>query len=232
MEEGKDFEELDERELNELGNAYSAQGMWEEAINSYLRSLALRKSKGDVRGQGIVLNNLGAVYYSQGRSQEALECYEGSWEIAHETGERVSELVALMNISFLHFTRRESDEFLSCAEEAERLALTLERWEPLSKLSWLRGRLALADSGSYEAGLNHYADALRYAAREGDTSLTEMMGRVDEQAERLLAQGSRGMALVLYDYIQGFLREQGFSEQVLTHLTRKREEILRRPSLS
>jgi hypothetical protein len=59
-----------------------------------------------------------------------------------------------------------------------------------------------------------------------------MMTRVDERAERLLAQGSRAIALVLYDYLQAFMRAQSFSEEVLGYLGRKREEILYRPSLT
>ncbi len=232
MEEGKDFEDLDARELNELGNAYSARGMWEEAIRSYLHSLALRKAERDTRGQGIVLNNLGGVYYNQGRWQDALECYEASRQIAYQFGDEVSELVALMNLVFLHFTQRQAEEFLHRAGEAEELALALERWEPLSKLSWLQGRLALSSSTAYEEGLTHFADALQYAAREGETSLTEMLDHVDEQAEHLLSRGSRGMALVLYDYLMAFACDQGFSENVQAHLAKKRENMLHRPSLS
>lgn len=55
---------------------------------------------------------------------------------------------------------------------------------------------------------------------------------LNEQAERLLAQGSRGIALVLYDYLQAFMRSQSFSEELLTYLGGKREEILYRPSLT
>jgi hypothetical protein len=40
------------------------------------------------------------------------------------------------------------------------------------------------------------------------------------------------MALVLYDYLLAFVRDQGFSEKVQAHLAQKREDILRRPSLS
>jgi tetratricopeptide (TPR) repeat protein len=183
--------------------------------------MALRKALGDIRGQGIVLNNLGTVYYNQRRSLEALECYEGSRQIAQELGQELSELVALMNLAFLHFTHEEVREFYERADEAERLALTLERWEPLSKLSWLRGRLALSST-----------EALRYASLEAETCLQEMMTRVDERAERLLAQDSRAIALVLPAYLQAFMRAQSFSEEVLGYLGRKREEILYRPSLT
>ena len=175
MVEGKSLEDLDARELNELGNAYDAQGMWEEAIDSYLRSLAMRKSSGDVRGQGIVLNNLGATYYSQGRVHEALECYEASYEIAHDQGEELSELVALMNLVFLHFEEGAFDEFQPRADQAEALALELDRWESMAKLRWLGGRLAMSDADRYTEALGLYSEALDYASRQGETELQEML---------------------------------------------------------
>jgi tetratricopeptide (TPR) repeat protein len=232
MEIGRDIEDLDERELNELGNAYSAHGMWEEAIDSYLRSLAVRKSQGDDRGQGIVLNNLGAVYYRQGRLGDAQDCYEASRQIASELEEGLTELVALMNLAFLHFTQGQSDAFLRRADQAEVLALELERWEPLSKLSWLRGRLALSVPDRYQMGLTYYAEALEYAARVGDTELGQMLDRVDAQADQMVADGSRGLAVVLYDYLHAFAQDRSFSQHLLSHLTVKREEILHKPSLS
>jgi tetratricopeptide (TPR) repeat protein len=231
MKEGKDFEDLDERELNELGNAYSAHGMWEDAIDAYLRSLAKRKPGGDTRGQGIVLNNLGAVYYRQGRVQEALECYEAGCEIAQFLGEELSELVALMNLVFLHFSEGRLDDFRRRADEAEVLAVALERWEPMTKLKWLRGRLALSDAERYEEGLSHYGEALVYAARDSDSELAQMLSRIDRQAESLSSQGARGLALVFYDYLQVFAHDQGFGRSILSRLSEKRDEILRRPSL-
>jgi tetratricopeptide (TPR) repeat protein len=205
--------------------------MKEEAIESYLRSLAMRKSSGDARGQGIVLNNLGATYYSQGRVHEALECYEASYEIAHDQGEELSELVALMNLVFLHFEEGAFDEFQRRADEAEALALELARWEPMVKLRWLRGRLAISDADGYQEGLSLYSEALDYASRQGEAELQKMLDRVDVQAQRLTSQGARGLALVFYDYLELFVRDHGFSESVLSHLTQKREEMLRAPSL-
>jgi tetratricopeptide (TPR) repeat protein len=231
MTEGKSLEELDARELNELGNAYDAQGMWEEAIDSYLRSLAMRKCSGDLRGQGIVLNNLGATYFSQGRVHEALECYEASCEIAHDQGEELSELAALMNLVFLHFQEGAFDQFQQRADQAETLALELHRWEPMAKLRWLRARLAISDADSYQEGLSLYSEALDYASRQGESELQEMVARVDAEAQRLTSQGARGLAAVFYDYLKLFARDNGFSEKVVSHLSQKREEMLRAPSL-
>jgi tetratricopeptide (TPR) repeat protein len=232
MDSGRSIEDLDERELNELGNAYSAQGMWEEAIDSYLRSLAMRKSQGDQHGQAIVLNNLGGVYYVQGRLPEAEDCFETSRQMAGESGEGLTELVGLMNLAFLHFAEGQADDFLRCADEAEVLAQELEQWEPLSKLSWLKGRLALSVPDRYEKGLTLYAEALDYAARAGEAELAKMLDRVDGQAEQLVLDGSRGLALVLYDYLHVFVQEQGFEDSTVSRLVTKREEILTRPSLA
>ena len=83
----------------------------------------------------------------------------------------------------------------------------------------------------YQEGLGYYAEALAYASRDGEDELQQMLSRVDGQARRLSTEGARGLALVLYDYLQAFARDQGFSGSVLSHLTQKREEMLRAPSL-
>ena len=93
----------------------------------------------------------------------------------------------------------------------------------MAKLKWLRGRLALRDPDRYQEGLGYYAEALAYASRDGEDELQHMLSRVDAQARRLTSQGARGLGLVLYDYLQAFARDQGFSDSVLSHLTKQRE---------
>jgi hypothetical protein len=137
-----------------------------------------------------------------------------------------------MNLVFLHFEEGAFDEFQRRADQAEALALELDRWEPIAKLRWLRGRLAISDAGRYQEGLSLYCEALDYASRQGEAELQEMLDRIDVQAQRLPAEGARGLALVFYDYLKLFARDHGFSESVLSHLSQKREEILRAPSLS
>ncbi len=59
-----------------------------------------------------------------------------------------------------------------------------------------------------------------------------MLGSVDRQGEELLRQGWRSRALVLYDYLLAFVRDQGFGEQVQDRLHVNSEAILHPPSLS
>jgi tetratricopeptide (TPR) repeat protein len=221
----KDWVDLDARNLNELGNAYSNYGMWEEARACYQRSLALRREVQDRRGEMIVLNNLGALYHRLERWEEALECYRASLVRARELGEEESELAILMNLAFIQFALGQDEEFLSLADEAERLGQGLERWESLATLSRLRGRLAFEASAMEEA-MAYYAQALRYAA-QGET-VGEALHSLDQEIERLLSQGRRGWALAFCDYL---LAACGGVEKVNSHLRRKREELLRPPCL-
>ncbi len=225
MKESRNFKNLtnlDARELNELGNAYADYGMWDKALECYERSLSLRREAKDRRGEMVVLNNLGALYHRQGLWEEALGHYRRSRHLARELGEGSSELATLMNMAFIQFTRGRREEFFLLAEEAEGLAKKLEGWGSLSKLSWLRGRLAFADA-AIEVAMAHYREALHYAAREGAGALEEILRHVDEEVDRLLAQDSPGLALVFCDYL--LVACQGI-EGVRDHLAGKREELL------
>lgn len=231
MKEGRNsnkLADLDARELNELGNAYVDYGMWGEAEECYRRSLTLRRGKGDRRGEMVVLNNLGTLCHRQGLWEEALGYYHRSHHLAQELGEGSSELATLMNMAFIHFSRGIREEFFLLADEVEELAKKLEVWYPLSKLSWLRGRLALTSS-KHEEGMAYYAEALHFALKGGETALREMLAYVDEEIERLVARDSPGLALVLCDYL--LVACEGI-EEVCDRLAGKREGLLSPPRLS
>ena len=225
MKESRNFKNLanlDARELNELGNAYVDQGMWDKALECYERSLSLRREAGDRRGEMVVLNNLGALYHHQALWDEALRCYRGSREIAHKLEERESELAILVNMIFIHVSRSQVEDFLQLADEAEELAQALEGWASLSILHWLRGRQALTSS-RHEEGMAYYAEALRFALKGGEATLKEMLAHVDGEIERLTARDSPGLALVLCDYLLFACEDM---ERVREHLIAKREELL------
>jgi len=231
MNESRDFSDLtslNARELNELGNAYVDHGMWDEALECYERSLALRREGKDRRGEMVILNNLGALYHRQALWDEALRWYRESREIARKLEERESELATLVNMIFIHFTRSQVEGFLQLAAEAEELAQALEGWASLSILNWLRGSQAFA-SARDEEGMAYYAKALRFALKGGEATLQDMLAHVDKEMERLVHQGSPGLALVFCDYLLIACEDM---ERVREHLIAKREELLSPPRLS
>lgn len=218
----KGLTNLDGRELNELGNAYVDQGKWDEALECYERSLSLRREANDHRGEMVVLNNLGALYHRQGRWEEALGYYSRSRHLAQGLGEESSELAILMNMIFIHVTRSDVEGFLQLTDAAEELAQEVENWTSLSILYWLRGRQALASSRD-EEGMANYTKALGFALKEGEATLQEMLTHIDKEMERLVAEGSPGLALVFCDYL--LMACEGI-EGVREHLRAKREELL------
>ena len=231
MKESRNFKNLtnlDARELNELGNAYADYEMWDKALECYERSLSLRREAKDRRGEMVVLNNLGALYHRQALWDEALRCYRESREIAHKLEERESELAILVNMIFIYVTRSHVEDFLQLADEAEELARALEGWASLSILHWLRGRQAFTSS-RHEEGMVYYAEVLRFALKGGEQTLREMLARVDEEIERLVARDSPGLALVFCDYL--LVACEGI-EGVRDHLVGRREELLSPPRLS
>lgn len=231
MKESRDSNQvtdLDARELNELGNAYVEYGMWDKALECYERSLSLRREASDRRGEMVVLNNLGALYHHRALWDEALRWYQESREIAHILEERESELAILANMLFIHVTRSEAEGFLQLADEAEELAQEVEGWATLSMLYWLRGRQAFTSSRQ-EEGMAYYAEALRFALKEGEPTLQEMLACVDEEIERLVARDSPGLALVFCDYL--LVACEGL-EGVRDYLMGRREELLSPPRLS
>jgi tetratricopeptide (TPR) repeat protein len=76
--------------LLNLGNVYSAQGKFGEAIDYWKRALRHANAVGNVNEQAQILNNLGIAEYSQGHYETALENYNKSLtlftELQHPQG--------------------------------------------------------------------------------------------------------------------------------------------------
>jgi len=68
---------------------YQARGEWEQAIECYERSLAIREKMGDERGMAISCNNLAMLYRDQGRLQEAVPLFGKSLEIFERIGDKL-----------------------------------------------------------------------------------------------------------------------------------------------
>ncbi|MBI3287509.1 MAG: tetratricopeptide repeat protein [Chloroflexi bacterium] len=223
----REEKDLDARELNELGNAYVDYGMWERAEECYRRSLELRRASGDQRGEGLTLHNLGALYQRLGRWEEACEQYRLSLALAQESGEAQSELASAMNLCLIHYSLSETEEFLKLAQETEALARSLEAWEPLARLSWLRGRIAFATGQEgAQRGMEQYAQALHFASRKSPSVLRQMAGYLGEEIQSLVERGEAGTALVLCDYLLALSRREGLAQEAIDLLEARRREVL------
>ncbi len=104
--------------LNNLGNVYSNQGKWQEAITAFEQSLQIKRQLGDVHGVAQTLNNLGNVYRQQGHWQEAIAAYEQSLQIKRELGDVHGEGQTLANLGLLYENRHQPDQAKAHWQEA------------------------------------------------------------------------------------------------------------------
>ncbi|MGB5972830.1 MAG: CHAT domain-containing protein, partial [Nodosilinea sp.] len=84
--------------LNNIGGIYSSLGQYQQALEYYERSLAIRTEIGDRSGEGVSLNNIGFIYSSLSEPAKALERYQQSLAIFQSVGDRANEAVSLGNI--------------------------------------------------------------------------------------------------------------------------------------
>jgi tetratricopeptide (TPR) repeat protein len=75
--------------FNNLGRVYQAKGAWEQAIECYERSLAIRGKMGDARGMAISCNNMAMLYRDQGQLQEAIPLFGKSLEVFEKIGDEL-----------------------------------------------------------------------------------------------------------------------------------------------
>jgi CHAT domain-containing protein/Flp pilus assembly protein TadD len=69
---------------NSLGYAYVQLGRLSDGINFYQKSLALRRSQRDRRGEAITLSNMGAALKMMGRPKSALIAFQDAQKICQE----------------------------------------------------------------------------------------------------------------------------------------------------
>ena len=72
---------------NNIGNVYSSQGNYPEALKNHFASLKIVEEIGDKNGIATSYNNIGSVYDEQGNYPEALKNHFASLKIKEEIGE-------------------------------------------------------------------------------------------------------------------------------------------------
>ena len=95
-----------------VGIAYHVRGRFEEAIDQYQRSLALRIKLNDSTGISGLYNNMGAAYNSVGNFPRALEILQKSFDIKTRLGQLDKSVTTLANIGNIYFEQKKYDQAL------------------------------------------------------------------------------------------------------------------------
>ena len=90
------------RAYNVIGNIYSDQGIYTDALENYFASLKIKEEIGDKKGIASAYNNIGIVYKTQGNLPDALKNYLASLKIKEEIGDKKGIASSYNNIGNIY----------------------------------------------------------------------------------------------------------------------------------
>jgi tetratricopeptide (TPR) repeat protein len=201
--------------LGNLGNAYSALGQVEKAIEYYEQALAIAREIGHRQGEGNHLGNLGNAYSALGQVEKAIEYYEQALAIDREIGYRQGEGADLGNLGNAYSALGQVEKAIEYYEQA--LAIDREIGYRQGEGADL-GNLgnAYRDLGQVEKAIEYYEQALAIAReighRQGEGAHLGNLGN----AYRALGQVEK--AIEYYEQALAIAREIGHRQGEGNHL--------------
>ena len=102
----------------ELGQLYQAKQEWDQAIEHYEHSLALREKVGDEYGMAPTFYGLGLVYQDKGKLDKAIEYYERGLAIVEKMGDEYEMSRILNSLGGVHQAKGEWDRAIEYHEHS------------------------------------------------------------------------------------------------------------------
>lgn len=185
---------------NNLGTALKGLGRYEDAEDSYLSALQIRREQGAQRHEGLVLGNLADLYRMQGKFAESAITFEESINIRERIGDRRGVALnsrrlgeTLIEVGDLRGAARATEKSVSIAQELGFLDYEISAMAQLKGIYSRLGQFQKAfDASEQLAVLN---DSLLNV--EKAKLITEMETKYDVQLkEQQLAQQESEIALL------------------------------------
>ena len=98
--------------LHIIGLTYYEQGMYDKALDHYMKALEIRQEINDKEGISGTMNNIGSVYGDQGDVDKAIEYYEKSLAIREEINDLHGIASSLTNLGVEHAGKGEYETAL------------------------------------------------------------------------------------------------------------------------
>ena len=112
------FRKLRANALMSLGDVYSQQGRWEEAIVCYNNALEIFRKLRHPHGEANALMSLGNVYSDIGRWEEAIANHKKALGIFRKLGDYHGEAKTLMGLGNVYFQQGRWEEAFACYNKA------------------------------------------------------------------------------------------------------------------
>ena len=153
----------------QMGKSYYRRGLWDDALECYLRTKGLAESARDETLEMEVHNSLGTVFGSKGDFGKAATEFQSTLKLARARNQPRSEINALHNLGYLHKRANNPEEALKYFNVArEVLQKYRSRKFDLDNM-YYRGVIE-NEQHHYEQALEHFENAKVIATEIDDMS--------------------------------------------------------------
>jgi tetratricopeptide (TPR) repeat protein len=193
-------ESTHDRIYNNLGLILKLYGRYDMALRYYEKSLAVKKEKGNIQGEGATLNNMATTAYARGDYGKALEYLQQSLKIQQQIGDRKGEGTTLNNISQIYAARGEYEKALEYLQQSLKIRQQIGdrsgEGTTLNNISQI-----YSARGDYEKALEYLEQSLKTQQQIGDRSGEG--ATLNNMATTAYARGDYGKAL---EYLEQSLK--------------------------
>ncbi|WXU00844.1 MAG: Photosystem I assembly protein Ycf3 [Catillopecten margaritatus gill symbiont] len=152
---------------NDIGTVEFRSAKYDNAKDSFIKSLEIRQEIGDKAGEGATLNNISQIYNARGDYETALKYLEQSLEIRQEIGDRAGEGTTLNNISQIYNARGDYETALKYLEQS--LEIRQEIGDRAGEGATLNNISQIYNArGNYETALKYLEQSLEIMQEIGD----------------------------------------------------------------
>ena len=109
-----------------MGLAYYSLGQYQQAIEYYQQSLAIKREIGDRNGEANSYNNLGSVYDSLGQYQQAIEYHQPALQLYQQLGNSYNLIRCLDNLGNTYLSLKQYSQAIDCYQETLEIKRSLE----------------------------------------------------------------------------------------------------------
>lgn len=151
-------QDLEASLLDELGSSFNNRGERKEALDIFLKALAMR-SDADPVGRTMTLSNIAVAYWGIGESRKSLEYLEQFVSVLHDMGERLKESTTLGNMCVINMDLGEYKKALELCNQA--LDMKRELRDLVGQATFLSNKGNIyGNLGDYQKALDLYWQAL------------------------------------------------------------------------
>ena len=153
--------------LGTQGVSFDVRGKYEEALNTYLKSLEIFKEIEDKKGIASCLMRIGVAYHRKGDIAKALDYHEQSLNIKEEIGDIQGIAKSLHNIALIYNQQGDYDKALDYYTQSLKIVEEIGDKRVMASSLNSIGNI-YNQQGDYDKALDYYTQSLKILEEIGD----------------------------------------------------------------